>query len=113
MPQIMTDPMTKPVETLNMLLSTSIVCVSPGLFGFSKLIVTIMATIAKKVIVMRSRNGYSGNPPFVCMGKSFNTAVIGIVKRAPANAAPAVVRFQNIPNKNIANTPGEKKPTYS
>lgn len=36
-----------------------------------------------------------------------------MVSIAPANAAAAVVLFQNIPNKNIASTPGEKKPTYS
>jgi len=35
------------------------------------------------------------------------------VNTAAAMAAVAVVRFQNRPSINMANTPGEKKPTYS
>lgn len=69
--------------------------------------------MAKNVINIRFKKGIAGNAPEVHTGRNFKTTDKGIVRSAPASAAFAVVFFQNIPNKNMANTPGDTNPTYS
>ena len=56
-PQMINEPIINPGDTLNIDLSTSITCLSLAGLGLNKLMATIITTIAKKVIVILSRNG--------------------------------------------------------
>jgi len=58
------------------------------------LIRIIVKATAKKVMVIRSKKGIDGNMPEVHTGRNFNTTDSGIVSKAPAIAARAVVFFQ-------------------
>ena len=55
--QIINEPIIKPGDTLNSDVSISITCVSFADFGFIKLMVTIIISIAKKAIVILSKKG--------------------------------------------------------
>ena len=57
MPQIINEPTINPGVTLNMDRSTSKTWVSFAGLGFIKLIATMMITMAKKVMVILSKNG--------------------------------------------------------
>ena len=57
MPQIINEPTINPGVTLNMDRSTSKTWVSFAGLGFIKLIATMIITMAKKVMVIRSKNG--------------------------------------------------------
>ena len=57
MPQMITEPITKDGFTLNIALSTSMVCLSLSLFFHTRLIRIMTNATVKKVIVIRSRKG--------------------------------------------------------
>src|SRR5450631_2792359 len=113
MPTIITDPRINEGDTIKSFLSTTMVCEAWSAEGLDKLTPIIIATMMRKVMDMRSRNGKSGNAPLVQTGRNFNTVDTGMVIRLPVSAAAAVVRFQKKPSRNIASTPGEINPTYS
>ena len=88
-----------PGDTLNIAVSTAMTWGSFSLFGFARLTMTIIITMAKNVMVILSKKGKSGKAPLVQSGRFFKIVDIGTVSNAPASPAPAVVFFQNIPNK--------------
>lgn len=57
MPQMITDPNTKPGVTLNKEVSTSMACLSVAGLGFNRLTTIIVIATVKNVMVMRSRKG--------------------------------------------------------
>ena len=81
--------------------------------GVNRLMTIIRNKTIQKVINILSRKGKTGKIPPVQSGKNFRVADKGIVSMVPNKAAPEVVFFQNKPKRKIANTPGERKPTYS
>lgn len=110
---MMIEPMTKLLDVRNAVVSTFIECFRLCCFWLSRLVTTISPTISKNVIAILSKKGIAFTAPFVASGKNLRNVEIGIVNKAPINAALAVVFRQNIPNRKMASTPGEKKPTYS
>lgn len=113
MPQIITDAMAKEGVTLNILLSISKPCLLSLLFGSVKVTSTIKTIIITKTHDILFKKGIGSIKPLVKVGKNLSNIESGMVSRAADIAALEVVFFQKKPNRKIAKTPGEIKPTYS
>ena len=99
--------------TLNMLRSISSPCGLFLLFGSLSVTTIINRIMTMKTHDMRLRKGMASNQPLVKVGRNLKNIESGIVTSAAASAALDVVFFQKKPNRNMANTPGDMKPTYS
>ena len=113
MPHITIDATANAGVTLNMLRSISSPCGLFLLFGSVSVNTTINKIMMMKTHDMRFRKGMASIQPLVKIGRNLKSIDSGMVTSAAASAALDVVFFQKKPNRNMANTPGDMKPTYS
>lgn len=99
--------------TLNILLSISSPCGLSLLFGSVNVTKTINPIIIINTHDILFKKGMGSIAPLVKVGKNLKNVDNGMVNKEAVSAAREVVLFQKKPNKKIAKTPGEIKPTYS
>jgi hypothetical protein len=112
-PQMITDNTINEGLTLNIRASISIPC---GLFllrGSASVTAAIVIRIIAKTHDILFKKGISAIYPPLSTGKNLKSVDKGMVSTAAVSAAAEVVRFQKNPNRKMAKTPGEIKPTYS